>query len=65
VVQGFCPLEMRIKAAVLVWGGFWQQKSLTEADQINFAPRVDFLTTRDKPAWCFASHTRHSLRLLK
>lgn len=32
--------EMRIKAAVLAWGGFWQQKSLPEADQINFAPRV-------------------------
>jgi eukaryotic-like serine/threonine-protein kinase len=32
--------EMRIKAAVLAWGGFWQQKSLSEADQLNFAPRV-------------------------
>jgi eukaryotic-like serine/threonine-protein kinase len=32
--------EMRIKAAVLALGGFWQQKSLPEADQINFAPRV-------------------------
>ena len=32
--------ENRIKAAVLGWGGFWQQKSLPEADQINFAPRV-------------------------
>ena len=32
--------DARIKAAVLALGGFWQQKSLPEVDQINFAARV-------------------------
>lgn len=33
-------LEERLKAAVLVVGGFWQQKGPPEVEQINFAPRV-------------------------
>ena len=33
-------LEQRLKAAVLVVGGFWQQKGAPEVEQINFAPRV-------------------------
>ena len=33
-------LEPRLKAAVLVNGGFWQQKAAPEVEQINFAPRV-------------------------
>ncbi len=33
-------LEPRIKAAVLVVGGFYLQETLPEVDQIHFAPRV-------------------------
>jgi serine/threonine protein kinase/dienelactone hydrolase len=33
-------VEHRFKALVLICGGFWLQKRLPEADQINFAPRV-------------------------
>ena len=33
-------LEERLKVAVLVVGGFWQQKGPPEVEQINFAPRV-------------------------
>ena len=33
-------VEQRFKALVLICGGFWLQKALPEADQINFAPRV-------------------------
>ncbi|MGI8785135.1 MAG: alpha/beta hydrolase family protein, partial [Acidobacteriota bacterium] len=33
-------LEKRLQTAVLVAGGFFQQKTLPEVDQINFAPRV-------------------------
>ena len=33
-------LEPRLKAAVLVGGGFTLQRSLPEADGFNFAPRV-------------------------
>lgn len=33
-------LEERLKAAVLVIGGFWQQRGLPEVEQLNFAPRV-------------------------
>ena len=33
-------VEDRFKAVVLLCGGFWLQKRLPEADQINFAPRV-------------------------
>ena len=34
------PVENRLQAAVLVVGGFWQQRAGPEAEQINFAPRV-------------------------
>ena len=33
-------IENRIKAAVLLHGGFWFFEGLPEVDQINFAPRV-------------------------
>ena len=33
-------VEPRFKALVLICGGFWLQKRLPEADQINFAPRI-------------------------
>jgi len=33
-------VENRFKTGVLVAGGFYQQRALPEADQINFAPRV-------------------------
>jgi eukaryotic-like serine/threonine-protein kinase len=33
-------VEPRFKALVLLCGGFWLQKRLPEADQINFAPRI-------------------------
>ncbi len=33
-------LEPRIKASVLIIGGFWQQQGLPEVEAINFAPRV-------------------------
>ena len=33
-------VEHRFKALVLISGGFWLQRALPEADQINFAPRV-------------------------
>ena len=33
-------LEKRLKVAVLVVGGLFQQRTLPEAEQINFAPRV-------------------------
>jgi dienelactone hydrolase len=33
-------VEERLKALVLVVGGFWQQKAVPEVEQINFAPRV-------------------------
>jgi len=33
-------VEPRLKALVLICGGFWLQKRLPEADQINFAPRI-------------------------
>ena len=33
-------LEQRIKACVLVVGGFWQQRGPPETEQINFAPHV-------------------------
>jgi hypothetical protein len=33
-------VEHRFKAVVLICGGFWLQKRLPEADQINFAPRI-------------------------
>jgi eukaryotic-like serine/threonine-protein kinase len=33
-------IEDRLKALVLICPGFWQQKRLPEADQLNFAPRV-------------------------
>lgn len=33
-------LEDRLKAAVFVVGGFWQQRGRPEVEQINFAPRV-------------------------
>jgi len=32
--------DERVKAAVLAYGGFWQQKGLPEVEQINFAPRL-------------------------
>ena len=32
--------DVRVKAAVLASGGFWQQKGSPEVEQINFAPRV-------------------------
>ena len=33
-------LEERIKASVLIIGGFWQQQGPPEVEDINFAPRV-------------------------
>jgi eukaryotic-like serine/threonine-protein kinase len=33
-------LEHRLRAAVLVIGGFWQQRGSPEVEPINFAPRV-------------------------
>jgi dipeptidyl aminopeptidase/acylaminoacyl peptidase len=33
-------IETRIKACVFFVGGFYFQRALPEADQINFAPRV-------------------------
>jgi dienelactone hydrolase len=33
-------MEPRLKAAVFVLGGFYQQRRAAEVDQINFAPRV-------------------------
>ena len=33
-------MEDRIRVCVLVVGGFYFQKSLPEADQLNFTPRV-------------------------
>jgi dienelactone hydrolase len=36
----FLAVEPRIKAAVLVVGGFYLQAALPEADPVNFAPRV-------------------------
>jgi eukaryotic-like serine/threonine-protein kinase len=33
-------LEKRLKVSVLVVGGFFQQQTLPEVDQLNFAPRV-------------------------
>ena len=36
----FVALEPRFKACVFVMGGFVMQRSLPEADALNFAPRV-------------------------
>jgi pimeloyl-ACP methyl ester carboxylesterase len=33
-------LEKRLKVSILVVGGFFQQRTLAEVEQINFAPRV-------------------------
>ncbi len=33
-------VEDRLRAVVLVVGGFWQQRAAPEVEQINFAPRV-------------------------
>ena len=37
-------LESRLKACVLIAGGFYIQRALPEADQINFAPRITIPT---------------------
>ena len=37
-------IETRLKASVLLVGGFYQQQSLPEADAFNFTPRVKIPT---------------------
>jgi cephalosporin-C deacetylase-like acetyl esterase len=36
----FTALEQRLKASVLIWGGFYKNKPLDEVDPLNFAPHA-------------------------